>query len=340
MSICCFISRKPLLKTVDFWQFIYSSACPVVLLAVTGTSGATPGKAGFKMAAAADGGLAGSIGGGALEYELVEEARALLRMQNPEPVTKRLRLEEDAPESGGMICGGEQTVLLYPVRAEDRPVIGAIINALTAGTSGFWSITGAGMRWQGEAGAAGSPALDQAGKADLLYHEQIAPLDTLYIIGGGHVSLALSQLSSLLEWRIVLLDDRPEVDTLKKNQWADEKIIAAFTGVAQHVPPGGKSWVVIMTPSHRADEEVLRRLVALPFRYLGMMASPAKAAEILARLRAEGVAEELLQRVHTPVGLPISSHTPAEIAVSIAAQLIQIRNQSPMPEPGMKGRDN
>ncbi len=305
------------MKAVEFWRFVNRPESSVVLLIVTGTSGATPGKTGFRMAADAEGGLAGSIGGGKLEYDLVEEARALLRTTNPAPLLRRLRLEEEgSPEADGMLCGGEQTVLLYPVQSGDHPVIDEIIAALSAGASGLWSVTSAGMRWQEE------------GPAGLYYQERITPGETLYIIGGGHVSLALSQVMSLLEWRLVILDDRPEVDTMKKNHWVDEKKIAPFAEAARHVVPGGRSWVVIMTPSHRADEEVLRRLITLPLRYLGMMASPAKAAEILSRLRAEGVEEALLQRVFTPVGVPISSHTPAEIAVSIAAQLIQIRNQT------------
>jgi len=351
------------LKIKDYWQFILEksrSEISVILLVVTANSGATPGKAGFKMAAAADGGLAGSIGGGKLEYDLVEDARALLCRADPAPLLRRLRLEDDgSPEANGMICGGEQSVLLYPLRPADSSTIERILAAIQANAAGAWSITNSGMLWMGEAGTSGilpenntrqaellppgrieprdarpdagsgsSRAEDESVAVAVLYQERIEPRDTLYIAGGGHVSLALSELMSLLEWRIVILDDRPEVDTLKHNRWADVKIITPFAEIARHIPPGDKSWAVIMTPSHRADEIVLRQLVRLPLRYLGMMASRAKAAEILEHLRGDGVAEEQLQRVCTPVGLPISSHTPAEIAVSIAAQLIQIRNQT------------
>ena len=164
------------------------------------------------------------------------------------------------------------------------------------------------MQWQG---AGVTPTLDAPGlAAGLLYHEALAQRDTLYIIGGGHVSLALSQLMSLLEWRIVVFDDRPEVSTMKANHWADSKIVTPFSEVARLIPPGDKSWAIIMTPSHRADEIVLRSWLRLQLRYLGMMASRHKAAEILSHLRAEGIAEEQLQRVYTPVGLPIASHTP------------------------------
>lgn len=325
------------MKINEYWQFVLDKAAadlPVVLLIVTAHHGATPGKTGFKMAAAADGGLAGSIGGGKLEYDLVEEARRLLRMPRPAPVLRHLHLADDgSPAANGMICGGQVSILLYPLRVEDRPVIERILAAHSAAAAGAWSITQAGMVWREESGPSRDQQEGDPGAPAVLYPEQILPRDTLYILGGGHVSLALSQLMSLLEWRIVVLDDRAAVDTLERNRWADEKIVTPFAEVARHLQPGEKSWAVIMTPSHRADEEVLRQLVRLPLRYLGMMASRAKAAEILARLRAEGLEEALLQRVCTPVGLPIASHTPAEIAVSIAAQLIQIRNHTPVRSP-------
>lgn len=342
------------MKSTHFWQNLLErlqQGRAAVLLVVTENSGATPGKPGFVMAAFDDGRLQGSIGGGKIEFDLVEEARQMLRQEGAGPLLRRLRLTDDgAPASNGMICGGEQCVLLYPCRIADQTVITRITAALAAGTAGGWSITSAGMAWHeataaaGPAGASKAPDAPGTGGAlpapDALngpspgplgiqtyYFQQILPRDTLFIIGGGHVSLALAHLMSLLEWRIVVLDDRPDVETLKNNHWADAKIITSFDDVARHIPPGDGSWVVIMTPSHRADEAVLRQLVARPLRYLGMMASRHKAAGIMDQLRRDGVGEELLRRVCAPVGLPISSHTPAEIAVSIAAQLIQVHNQ-------------
>jgi xanthine dehydrogenase accessory factor len=316
------------MNALEFWKFISNKLradIPVVLLVVTAHSGATPGKTGFKMAAAAEGSLAGSIGGGRLEFDLVEEARLLLVQDEGVPILRRISLNAaDTKDPGTMICGGEQSVLLYRCRAADLPVLESIIAAMGAGDPGAWSITASGMQWQG---SGVTPSLDVTGLAGgLFYHEALTQRDTLYIIGGGHVSLALSQLMSLLEWRIVVFDDRPEVSTMQANHWADVKIITSFTEIARHITPGARSWAVIMTPSHRADEVALRQLIALPLRYLGMMASRHKAAEILDHLRSEGVAEETLKNVCAPVGLAIASHTPAEIAVSIAAQLIQTRN--------------
>jgi xanthine dehydrogenase accessory factor len=326
------------MKNLEFWKFIIEKMqadLPVALLVVTANTGATPGKAGFKMAAAGDGALAGSIGGGKLEFDLVEEARVLLGQKHFRPQVQRLRLDDDgSPDANGMICGGEQSVLLYPIRPADRLVIDRIIATHAAGASGSWSIASTGMVWDEESSRdlSSSSPRDEAAHHTVFYQERIVERDTLFIIGGGHVSLALAQVMSLLDWRMVVIDDRPDVSTMRENRWADEKVISPFAEVAQQVRSGENSWVVIMTPSHRADEIVLRALVRLPLRYLGMMASRHKAMEILAHLRDEGVPEALLQRVRTPVGLPIASHTPAEIAVSIAAQLIQIRNQSAVHE--------
>jgi xanthine dehydrogenase accessory factor len=102
-------------------------------------------------------------------------------------------------------------------------------------------------------------------------------------------------------------------------------VVAPFAEAGRHIPDGPGTHVIIMTPAHTADEIVLRQIVARPVGYVGMMASPAKAAALLGRLQADGVAAEALSRVHAPVGLPIGSQTAAEIAVSIAAELIHHR---------------
>jgi xanthine dehydrogenase accessory factor len=158
------------------------------------------------------------------------------------------------------------------------------------------------------------------------YTETLRPPDTLYIVGSGHVGLALSRVMSMLDFRIVVFDQRPDVDTLTRNVFAHEKRVLSFDRVGRHVRSGDRSYVAIMTHSHRSDEAVLRQLFGKRLRYVGLMASPRKAELVFDRLRSEGVPERLLRNVRSPIGLPIASHTPAEIAISIAAEIIQTRN--------------
>jgi xanthine dehydrogenase accessory factor len=141
------------------------------------------------------------------------------------------------------------------------------------------------------------------------------------------VALALSRIMAILPFRIVVLDDRKHVPTMAQNHFASELKVIDYDDVAEHVEEGEHCWAAIMTHAHQADAEVLARLVTKDLRYLGMMGSKAKVTQILANLEATGTPRELLDRVYAPIGLSIGSHTPEEIAVSIAAEIIAARNQ-------------
>ena len=162
---------------------------------------------------------------------------------------------------------------------------------------------------------------------DWLYREEAGQRPTLTIIGGGHVGLALSRVMAELNFHIVVLDDRARLATMAANTYAQEKHVTSYNRIGRHVSEGSQSYVVIMTFGHLADERVLGQLAekktALPGDALG---SPAKIAQIFTHLKKKGVAAASLKKVHAPVGLPIHSHTPEEIAISIAAEIIQVKN--------------
>ena len=300
--------------SIDVWRFVCDRLRRrkgVALLVVVQSKGSAPGKTGFKMAVGADGKLAGTIGGGKIEYDTVEEARRMLRGKSPRAVVRVKVHHLEHPQTSGMICGGRQTVLIYPCRTGDLPAVESLLNQ----KPGTLRISRAGVSLS---------ARQLRGR--WIYTEKIRPPDTLYIVGGGHVGLALSRVMSALDFRIVVFDTRPDVETLAQNVFAHEKRVMPFAEVGPAIPAGTRSYAVIMTPSHAADELVLRQLVHKRLRYLGLMASRRKARLILGKLRAEGCPDKFLQNVHSPVGLPIASHTPAEIAISIAAEIIQLRN--------------
>jgi xanthine dehydrogenase accessory factor len=312
----------------SLWPFVLdrlSRHRPVALLVVAAAEGETPGKPGFKMAVGGDGALCGSIGGGAIEHDMVEVARDRLRRADALSSLHRLVHRPGRPESSGMICGGTQVVLLYACRAGDRPAVEGLCRASGSPFPGRLRITPGGLSLQVETTAPGA-LFRQVSPGEWLYEEAVGPVGTVYIAGGGHVCLALSRILATLGLRIVVLDDRPDVDTLRQNPFADEKLIIPFDEVGRHVPEGDASYALIMTPSHRADEAVLRQLAPKRLGYLGLMGSATKVRQIFGRMRAAGFSDEVLGRVHAPVGLPIHSHTPAEIAVSIAAEIIQVRN--------------
>jgi xanthine dehydrogenase accessory factor len=130
-----------------------------------------------------------------------------------------------------------------------------------------------------------------------------------------------------LDFHVVVLDDRAGVATMSGNAYAQEKRLVSYRSVGRHVSEGKQNYAVIMTFGHKADELVLGQLAGKKLRYLGLMGSPAKIVQIKAHLNKRGVAAASLKKVHAPVGLAIHSHTPEEIAISIAAEIIQVKNQ-------------
>jgi xanthine dehydrogenase accessory factor len=163
------------------------------------------------------------------------------------------------------------------------------------------------------------------GQAEV-FLEVVMPRDRLLIVGGGHCGRALAQAAALLEFSIVVADDR--VEYARPEDFP-------FPGVEQvlHLPPDfrglpepdDQTYVVLVTKGFVTDEAALRRVIDSPAAYLGMIGSLKKRDVVYANMRADGIAEEKLAKVHAPVGLEIGADTPAEIAVSILAEIVQVR---------------
>jgi len=297
---------------------------PAALLCVVRSEGSSPGRQGFKMVVTA-GAVAGSIGGGIMEHKWVELARERLRTGDQAPLLRPQIHRREAPaDRSGMMCAGEQEVLLWPLQASDLAVVTVIEAALRSLGGGAWQVSAAsGLRFSADGPAA---FYDYQPGANWRYGEQLGFRDQLTIVGGGHVSLALSQLASSLEFEITVLDDRADLPTLAANHFAHHRQqLSSYEALA--VPPGPRRYVVVMTVGYRTDAVALRRLLGQDYAYLGVMGSAAKVAELRRVLLAEGYSAEALRRLHGPIGVAISSRTPEEIAVSIAAELIAVRNQ-------------
>ena len=305
------------------------------LLVVVDSDGSSPGRTGFKMLVSPAAPSLGSVGGGILEYRLEKQARRLLREGGSVQLLQRLLHDGGAtPDSSGLVCAGEQTVLTRILTESDLTVVEQIGEHLVTGKAAILEISSRGMALRAPDPEITKPifVIDRQVDDGGIYKEPLAQPYTCYIIGGGHVGRALCRQLDLLDFRTVVLDDRPEIVHREYNPWAHNLQLCPFDAVGEQVPEGSRNYAVIMTPSHRADEKVLRQLVAKNLAYLGMMGSRSKVAGIFSRLREDGVSEAVLGKVHSPIGLPIGSHTPAEIAVSIAAELIKERRRQQMPD--------
>ncbi|MBF9143486.1 XdhC family protein [Hymenobacter properus] len=306
---------------------------PVALFCVLRSEGSSPGRQGFKMAVTADA-VAGSIGGGIMEHKWVELARQRLREADAEPLLRPQIHRREAPaDRSGMMCSGEQDVLLWPLTAADLPTIEAIKNALQTNAGGYLELSpAAGLLLAPAATAvvsavAETPFYDcQPGPA-WYYRERLGFRDQLTIVGGGHVSLALSNVAATLDFELTVLDDRADLPTFENNHSAHYRRLVDYESVAAAVPAGPHRYVVVMTVGYRTDAVVLRQLLGRPYRYLGVMGSVAKVAELRRGLQEAGFSDAEIAQLRGPIGLPIHSQTPEEIAISIAAELIQVRRE-------------
>jgi len=326
-------------KELELWQFIAERLArdeSVMLLVVTESSGSSPGRQGYKMAVGADGELIGSIGGGVMEVNLVEESRALLR--DAETGGRRdsgmSRLSQqvhqpDSPNASGMICSGKQTVIFKFLTPDDSSTVSTIVEALQETRRGVLEITPTLLSIRPPEGGPqnkGEPGNNPESEG-FAYTEQLGFKNDLYIIGGGHCALALSELMSKMDFRISLFDDRPELNTIDKNRFAHEiRIVDSYVEIAREIASGDRSFVVVMTLGYKSDEAVIRALIDYDFKYFGVLGSNAKMSVMLRKLSKEGLPAEKLDRIRTPIGIPIHSRTPEEIAISIAAEIIAVKN--------------
>ena len=317
------------LEVFSFLHERLQQRTPAVLLVVVESQGESPGRAGFKMVVTATE-CRGTVGGGAVEHDAVERVRALLAEGADRSLLLRAVHRAEAEAASGLICGGEQTLLMHPVRDANAAAVAAALACLaTPGASGWFDISPPCFAFHSGHSPVVVPDLCGDREGEWRYREPVGSTDTVYLIGGGHVSLALSKLLSELNVRIVVLDERAHVSTFVENRWAHEKIVVPFAQAAARIPDGPQVFVVIMTPGHQADEEVLRQLAERPLRYLGLMGSATKIAGMFQRLEQAGIDRRALARVHAPVGVAIGSQTPAEIAISIAAEIIRERTSPP-----------
>lgn len=316
---------------MDIWTFIQlelNAGHRVMLMVVVDLKGSTPGRPGFKMAVSESGGLAGSIGGGSMEHNMVTLSRDLLGREEVDPMVVRQVHDPNAEKDrSGLLCSGLQINLLYPMEAAHLEVVDAIVDALQSDKAGTLIISPDYIGFQESAYSQEGVVWEMHSEDEWLYREHTGRIPVITIFGGGHLSLPLSQVFSMLGFRVVVYDDREALNTMENNCYAHKKEVVDYQQAAGLVEEGDHSYVAIMTVSHAADQMILGSLLTKKLKYLGMIASKKKVEKIFGSLKASGASEELLSMVDSPMGIDIGSQTVQEIAISIAAKVIQLKNK-------------
>jgi xanthine dehydrogenase accessory factor len=321
---------QPIISTWNFILERLNNNSAVMLLYVVESTGSSPGRQGFSMAVDVGGKMVGSIGGGMMEHKLVELAKEKLHAasENLQPGTlkKQIHNKTATVNQSGMICSGEQTVFMYQVQKKDMKSIGHLIHCINQNQCGTLVLSAHSIEFSTD------PAIrkfefDMKSENEWTFKEKVGFDDHLHIIGGGHCALALSQLMNKLNFYIHLYENRRDLHTMLLNDAVHEKkIVSEYSQLTNLVDDGQNQYIVVMTFGYRSDAEALRALSGKKFKYIGVLGSKNKIKRMLKDLKNEGLPDEYISSLHAPVGLPIKSETPEEIAVSIAAEIIRTRN--------------
>ena len=317
------------MRDLNLWKFIRDRVgrqIPLALLVVLESEGSSPGRQGFKMAVTADE-LCGSIGGGMMEYKFVELAREKLRVSEQEPLIKRQIHSKSAKlNQSGMICSGEQTIFMYYFDVEWLAVVDELIGSLERNENGTLTITADSLLFTPQV-----PEFNfyyqQSSEADFIFREKTGYKNYLHIIGGGHCSYALSMLMKDLDFHITIYDDRKNLNTFSENHFAHKKVqLEDYSEMKGRISSGKNVYVVIMTFGHRTDNVAFQAVVENDYKYLGVLGSKTKVEQMRREWTEAGISETKINQVFSPIGISIKSQTPPEIAISIAAEIIAVKN--------------
>lgn len=314
----------------------------LVLVTVIASSGSTPRGAGARMLVGKDGRLYGTIGGGAVEYRSEHIAAQIL--EDKHSGEYNFTLTKDDVQKLGMICGGAVNVYFRYIPAGDEETLKICAEAERGFEAGrdMWLLSdikddGRLCLYSKATGCVGFEAPDWALEGlsrrpsrseqdgQDIYVEQINTSGKVYIFGGGHVAQELEPVLTHVGFCCVVLDDRPEFATRELFPTAFDVKLIDFEHISDYVTVGSEDYACILTRGHAFDSTVQAQMMRTPAMYIGVIGSRKKTLGVQARLREQGFTDEDFARVTTPIGLDIKAETPAEIAISIAAQMIAVR---------------
>ncbi len=297
----------------------------------------SPGTAGARLFVTQVGDAEGTIGGGIMEYQLVKRAREILEAGDFEPELQHLSHREEGPgEKSGMICAGEQSNIYYLFRPSvHADTVAQVAGFVVRGEAAYVTIAPSVFSVDGPVAATG-PQHELSEDGDTwTYREQVLNLKRVAIMGGGHCALALSRTLDQLGYDVFVFETREDLDTLNANTFArTATIVSSYSDAGVSVQHPALTDVVVMTTDFASDVQALVGLAGIPLRSVGLMGSPAKIARIRTSLLDAGVRESFVKGIRAPVGVPIGSDTPAEIAVSVAAEIVRDRNEGASPGRG------
>jgi xanthine dehydrogenase accessory factor len=309
------------------WQFVFKNLQKnktVCLLYVVESKGSSPGRQGFFMAIDEKSNTMGSIGGGIMEHKFTELAKNYLAThQRVSLLKKQVHAKNASTHQSGMICSGEQTIFLHTISNQYISTVEQIFNdnavSLVLSPSGLavkTSINSSNFNYY------------YNNQSDWYYEENLSYQHHLHIIGGGHCSLALSKLMRGMNFFISVYEDRENISTFANNIYANALVkVNDYAELTTTIKSEPNTYVIIMTVGYRTDAVAFEALMNKSFSYIKMLGSKNKLATMFQSFQQRGMAAETINCLLQPAGISINSQTPEEIAISIAADIISVKNK-------------
>ncbi len=316
-----------------------------VLVNVVDSAGSTPRGSGAKMAVFADGSYMGTIGGGNVEYLSIQQA--VQAIKEKKSMSKGFNLTKNQKADIGMICGGNVEVSFQYIDGENTAYLEMLDHMLklyeddvdawliTAMRDGAVCDTGV---YDKESGLHFMTAVSeeqirpylknksvQTETDPMCFVEPLVQSGCVYVFGGGHVAQELVPVISHVGFRVVVFEDRENFAKPELFPGVHHTVLGSFKELSEQITIRENDYIVIMTRGHQSDYEILRQVLCMQTAYVGVIGSRHKIAATTKRLLDDGISEQDIARMHTPIGLPIKGETPAEIAISIAAEMILCR---------------
>ena len=284
--------------------------------------GSAPRDPGASLALSDHGEIAGSVTGGCVEPSVLQEAQEVLA-GGP----ARLReygISDDAAFEVGLACGGTVAILIAEL---DLSLVPALDEAVRSDRPIDVAVTAAGdclgeQRLVEEPLLAGESALTRVGDETLFVHA-LRPRPALYVFGAIDHAAALTRVGKLLGYRVTVCDARAAFVTPERFPAADELVVEWPDRFLARAPVDETTAICVLTHDEKFDVPALIAALETPAVYIGAMGSRVTTADREERLRAEGIGDAGIARIHAPIGLAIGARSPEEVAVAIGAQIVE-----------------
>lgn len=293
----------------------------VAMATLVGARGGSPRPLGAKLFVGEGGRLLGSVSiGGCVDARVVEHGDRLLRANRAERVT--VVVDDVEAIELGLACGAEFDLLIEPVRLDEHdPVVDTYLSAAKIARTGKEAFVV--TRWRGDHADRAIHQSAAANEGDA-FIERIAPADTLILVGASDVAAALARFASELGLRVIVVDGRERYATKERFATADEVLVGMPSELVRpHLVAG--AFLVLASHDYKYELPILREALRSPVRYVGMLSGRKRADGVRRMLEEDGLTGSEISRLQAPIGLDIGGREPGEIALSIAAQLIAVR---------------